>query len=199
VLRVQPRFVRWSRDYETLPYPKLPAVLPGRSAYKKLTVGSSVGARKKYSRAVIIFSCCLKTPFSCLERCRLGLCISALISLCTDFYVPLRSGCLRWSAVLVHALPGTGQITYPRLFFYAESITRTYYDSFNPQHRWAIHICRNFNFSSPAVDCATDPATVSEVRTAYVNGDTYSALPTSYIPSSIQALILSTVPTYIEI
>jgi hypothetical protein len=35
-------------------------------------------------------------------------------------------------------------------------------------------------FSSPAADCQTDPATVTEYRTAYVNGETYYALAVSY-------------------
>ena len=35
-------------------------------------------------------------------------------------------------------------------------------------------------FSSPAPDCATDPATVTEWRTAYIDETAYYALPTSY-------------------
>lgn len=35
-------------------------------------------------------------------------------------------------------------------------------------------------FSSPAPDCATDPATITEWRIAYIHDKTYDALPTSY-------------------
>lgn len=35
-------------------------------------------------------------------------------------------------------------------------------------------------FSSPAPDCATDPATITEWRTAFVTDNTFYALATSY-------------------